>query len=194
MPLWRLQCQFGADTPFPRDRMVMTPHFNDTLPGSDPQGLCDDLVAGLNTWDNGTREIRVTAYDAQGTPPVFPVAEAVVNESAFPPSSGNREVALCLSFYAGTNRPRNRGRLYIPATLASIGVGAARPTNANMQKVADLVPLFTGLGGTDVDWCVYSRVDNQPRSISHWWVDNAWDIQRSRGLAADARLEGDVSE
>lgn len=197
MPVWRLQCSFGADTPFPADQVVMTPHFNDTLPGSDPAGLCDDLAEGLNTWISAfttPRQIIVKAYDAQGTPPVFPAAEARVNEGQFPASVFNREVALCLSFYAGVNRPRHRGRLYVPAFLVGIAAGSPRPDSGSRTRVAGLVPVLTGLGGTDVDWVVYSRRDDQPRSVSNWWVDDAWDVQRRRGLLPTTRTEGTVSE
>jgi hypothetical protein len=194
MPVWRLQCAFAADTMLPRDQLVITPHFNDVGTGTDPDQLCQDLAEGLNAWDNATRQIRVTAYDAQGTVPVFPQGDHVVNPDAAPFTSTVREVAIVLSFYAQVNRPRHRGRLYIPAAVAGIGTANARPSLANRQKVADLVPIFTGLGGADVDWCVYSRVDDEARSVTNWWVDDAWDVQRSRGLDPTARLVGTTSE
>jgi len=195
MPVYRAQCSFLMDSAFPRDRFVITPHFNDTLPGSDPQGLCDDLADGLVAWSGRTIETIVTMYDAQGTPPVFPVASAVRNPGATVASTCPREVALCLSFYAARNLPRQRGRLFIPAGLPSgFGGPTARPTIGQQNKVGDLVPLLTGLGGTDVDWVVYSPTDNQPRSVSNWWVDNEWDTIRSRGLRGDQRISGEVSE
>lgn len=194
MPVWRMQCSFQMDSSFPRDAMIITPHFNDTLPGSDPEGLCEDLAVALGAWAPSGGAITVKAYDAQGTPPVYPAADFTVRPGTAPTSSVNRDVALCLSFYAGQNRPRQRGRLYVPCAIKSISPGSARPSAVQQQQVADLVPIFTGLGGTDVDWVVYSRLDNQPRSVSHWWVDNAWDTQRRRGLQPTSRLEGDVSE
>lgn len=194
MPCWRMQCSWQMDTSFPRDAMVITPHFNDTLPGSDPQGLCDDLADALNTWDTVTTQLTVKAYDAQGTVPVYPAAEAIRNQGTYAAASTNRDIALCLSFYAGQNRPRQRGRIYVPLAVKAISAGGARPSGGVQQLCADLVPIFTGLGGTDVDWVVYSRLDDQPRSVTNWWVDNAWDTQRRRGLGATARLEGTVSE
>jgi len=198
MPLWRMQVSIAADGPLARDRFVITPHFNDTLPGSDPQGLTSDLADALETWGGfvGTREIKVTAYDAQGTPPVYPVAETIKNANMAPPTFCPRELALCLSFYSQRNLPRQRGRLYIPATFLPLGANGAqlRPSGGSRDKVAALVPIFTGLGGTDVDWVVYSRLDNQPRSVSNWWVDDEWDIIRSRGMRPTTRTSGTVSE
>jgi hypothetical protein len=194
MPLWRLQCQWAADNTTPRDALVITPHFNDTLVGSDPQGLCDDLADGLAAFSTETRQVIVTAYDAQGTPPVFPVASAIRNTGVAPISTIPREIAICLSFYSERNLPRNRGRLYIPACIIGQSLDERVPALGQRAKVAELVPLFTGLGGTDVDWVVYSRRDNQPRSVSNWWIDDEWDTVRSRGFRPSERTEGTVGE
>lgn len=190
MPLWRLQCAFSADTLLPRDQLIITPHFNDAGALSDPRQLCQDMAEGLDAWDGATRQITVKAYDAEGTPPVFPAGEHEVNTSLAPAATGIRQAAVCLSFFAGQNRPRLRGRLYVPGGVAGLTTTQARPTSAHRQKVADLVPLFAGLGGLDVDWVVYSRRDATARKVTDWWVDDVWDIQRSRGLTETARLTG----
>lgn len=195
MPVWRLQVSWGADTAFPRDRMVITPHFNDAGALTDPDGLCEDLADALATWGGSpTREILVRAYDAQGTPPVFPQGEAIRNTDSFPPGSAPREIAVCLSFYSERNLPRQRGRLYIPVNVMGQSVSNIRPSTAAQTKVADLVPIFTGLGGPDVDWCVYSRVDDEARPVTNWFVDDEWDVQRSRGLRSSNRQTGTTSE
>jgi beta-galactosidase/beta-glucuronidase len=197
----RMQCSFGADSSLPRDRFVIAPHFRDTnIPGgeTDHQGLVDDLADGLTTWltDAGpAREVHVVAYDAEKAPPSYPLAEAIRNANAFPESKYPREIALCLSFYSERNIPRNRGRVYIPAngltSAASIG---PRPILTERQRAAALVPLFTGLGGIDVDWGVWSRTDRAFRPVSHWFVDDEWDVQRRRGMRSTTRLEGTASE
>jgi hypothetical protein len=198
MPVWRLQCSFAADTALPRDRFVITPHFNDGGVLQDLDQLCGDLAAALHTWTagSGTREIKVTAYDAQGTPPVLPQGEAIVNPDLAPVSGVFREAALCLSFYGNVNQPRSRGRVYIPAPLflapgASIPV---RPTAPQMAKVGALAPIFENLGGAGVDWSIFSRADNAIRSVKNWWVDNEWDVMRSRGMRGTDRLTGTTSE
>lgn len=196
MPVWRLQTEISSDSTLPRDGIVMTPHFNDGGVGSDPQGLCDDLAAGIHTWLGKTRQIRVKAYDAQGTVPVFPAGEALINPGAAPAFIGPREVAVCLSFFSGNNVARKRGRVYVPWGAMNITTAdlLVRPSSAVRDQVAQLAPIFEGLGGVDVDWCIYSRVDDVARPVTNWWVDDEWDTVRSRGLRSTTRTEGTTSE
>ena len=192
MPVWKLQTYFQFDTAFPRDRMCITPVFDDRGITTDPQGLCEDLANALDTWTPGTMEIRVKAYDAQGSPPVYPQGDFVKNEGSTPATNTPREIALCLSFYGQHNRPRERGRLYIPG--AAFGMTTAlRPSAANMTKVMALGPLFADLGGADVDWVVYSRANNDTTKVQNYYVDDEWDIVRRRGLRPVSRQKATTS-
>lgn len=193
MPIFRLQCAWQLDTGFPRDQIVITPHFNDVGAFTDADSLCEDLADALQTWDTTAGQITVKAYDAQGTPPVFPTGSAVRNVGVFTASDLPREIACCLSFYSGQNVPRKRGRLYIPACVISAAM-ANRPNLTTRTKVGALATIFADLGGVDVDWCVYSRTTDEAHSVSNWWVDDEWDTVRSRGLTATTRLTGTVSE
>ena len=193
MPIFKLQVSMAGDSALPRDRMVITPHFNDQGVGTDPQELCEDLAAALSPWCNDLREITVKAYDAQGTPPVYPVGDAIINADTYPASGAPREIALCLSFYSERNTKRNRGRLYIPWCVLSAGAGV-RPTEANRIKVGTLATILSDLGGVDVDWCVYSRLDDAARPVTNWWVDDEWDTIRSRGLRPTTRTAGTTTE
>lgn len=193
--IWRLQTTVWADSIFPRDGVTMTPHFKDNGALSNPDNLCEDLATAINTWmiGPGSRQIVVKAYDATGTPPVFPEGEALRNANQVQNSAFPRELAICLSYFSERNQPRKRGRLYVPHFLANGSAPALRPTLAQRQKIADLVPIFASLGGADVDWVVWSRADGEARKVSHWWVDDEWDIVRSRGLRPSTRLEGTTS-
>jgi hypothetical protein len=193
MPVWKLQCSWAADSALPRDRLVITPHVNDGGVGSDPQGLCDDLLAALTGWQAFSGEVSVRAYDAQGTVPVYPAGSAVANSGLFQARDVIREVALCLSFYSERNIPRRRGRLYLPLPLIGAAPGI-RPTAGHFEAASGLATILQELGGPDVDWCVYSRTDDVARPVTNWWVDNEWDVQRSRGLRATARTTGTTSE
>jgi len=192
MPIWRLQASFLTDTAFPKDRMVITPHFDDAGALTNPQGLCTDLAAGLDSVFQMTGEVRVKAYDAQGTPPVYPQGEAVVQEGVVQATSMPRELAVCLSFFSERNIPGRRGRLFIPAGL--IGATAGLRPASPLTRMQPLVDLLTGLGGADVDWVVFSRRDNDAFPVTHWWYDNEWDVQRSRGIAATTRVQGTTTE
>lgn len=195
MPVWRLQVEWSLDTLLPRDVLMITPHFDDQDALTSPQDLCDDLAAALDDWDVGQHQIEVTAYDAQGSQPVFPQGHAIINEGEATAATCPREVALCLSFYSERPLPRQRGRLYIPFTFVTGSApGAVRPSGAWMQRVADLAPIFQDLGGTEVDWCVYSRADDQARPVTNWFVDDEWDTVRSRGLRPSSRLAGTTGE
>lgn len=189
----RLQVSAMADTALARDRMVITPHFSTNVGPPDADALCEDLALALWDWMNDKRQVEVTAYDAQGAKPVYPIGNFVTGGSTSPPSTCPREVALCLSFFSGRNIPSYRGRLYIPHTWNG-GDSLVRPAAGAMSHVAGLAAIFADLGGPDIDWCVYSRKQNAAHSVSDWWVDNEWDTIRSRGLRADSRLTGTVSE
>jgi hypothetical protein len=196
MPIWRMQCAFQADSALPRDQLTINPHFNDGGFASDPQTLCEDLAAALDTWADGSGQINVKAYDAQGTKPVYPAGDATVNPGGSSITGGPRETAVCLSYYSGRNVPRQRGRLYIPWSLIQIQgtLTSTRPNEITRNRVAQLVPVLADLGGVDVDWVVYSPTDDVARPVSNWWVDDEWDTVRSRGLRPTTRDQGTVSE
>lgn len=93
---------------------------------------------------------------------------------------GPTEVALCLSFYADYNQPRRRGRLYLGPIGGDLG---ERPSPALMDSVIDFGQALQDIGvGPQYAWQVASRVTGERASVTDWWVDNAWDTQRRRGL------------
>jgi hypothetical protein len=196
MAVYRLQCAWQIDTAFPRDALVITPHFNNTggiLTDSDTDALCEDLATALVAWDNKNTQLTVKAYDAQGTPPVAPVGMAVRNSGVIANSFTPREVALCLSFYSEQNVPRKRGRVFVPASVFAASLNVRADITAR-TKVGELATIFADLGGADIDWSVYSRVDDTARKVTNWWVDDEWDTIRSRGLRASERLSGTTTE
>jgi hypothetical protein len=197
MTVIRAQCAFQVDSADPSDVLMINPHFKIVnLPGlsNDVQGLADDLSTALNTWDILATQVTVKMYDAQHAPPNYPLATSVKRQGQIVATNINRDIAVCLSYYAGVNRPRYRGRLYVPCALRNIVPSGAFVSTASMNNVATLVPILTGLGGLDVDWVVYSRVDNTSRPVTDWFVDNSWDTQRRRGPRPTSRISGTTSE
>lgn len=192
MPIFRFQVAAAADTVLPRDRIINTLWFNDRGPDTDLHNLCQDLanIFGTFYYNGPTREIDVRAYDDADTPGP-PSDRFTLNTGAAPVSGSPREVALCLSFYAGQNSARHRGRIYLPAfELGALGL---RPTNAQMDKVLNLGDQFSGLGGADVDWIVKSRKAGGGGTVTNTWVDDEWDTQRRRGLRSTTRRTDTVS-
>lgn len=192
----RAQVGVQLDSAFPRDEMVITPHFEvaqgPVWGGADGQALADDLCQAYETWHGLTAQTRVKLYDAQADAPNYPLATKVRQTGASPPAQVPREVACCLSYYAGRNVPRKRGRLYIPAAAWMTGPGSltGRPSDGVQTRVSELVSVFAALGGVNCDWVVFSRRNDDADKVTNWWVDDEWDTVRSRGLRPTNRKQG----
>ena len=196
MAQYRMQVTTETAADLTAENHVVNTFYLDTdaLSGADdPEALCVDAAAAWTTFLQFPApfdRVRVRAYDMSDTPPRVPVAEAI--DTMIPGgAAGPREVALCLSYYAGQNVPRRRGRMYIGPWQES--VMAERPTGPTQLRLQDLAGAISGLGGINVQWVQYSPTTGDFTNVSHWWVDNEWDTVRSRGLSGTARIEGDVS-
>lgn len=126
--------------------------------------------------------------------------------SISPPAAGGNEfpleVSMCISFVGGDpattgHEPvrRRRGRFFVgplnsfpltasgdlpvikPAVIESLGEAAKRMAAANFD---------TGL--TPVFWSVYSRASRALSRVETGWVDNEFDTQRRRQVAATSRF------
>lgn len=176
----------------PKNQMVINPCFRHTsfpLLGIDAQQLTDDLAAALKGWA-GTNELTVKTYDLEAPKPNYPIAQKTLDAGTYFTPTIPPELAVCLSFYGGQNVPRKRGRLYLPAYLATASAAnMGREIPAAVITKASLLPgIFSSLGGVNVDWIVWSRVALAAAKVSHFWVDNAWDIQRSRGTPPTTKV------
>jgi len=181
--IFRAQITFPADGVLPVDAMTITPHYF----GDDPQGLADKLKTNLAAFSQigGLKPFKIRIYNAQAAPPSYPLATA--EQAGTPPTStAPRELALCLSYYSTWNRPRYRGRLYIPHLLFG-GTLAKRPSVQQMTNVLDWrTPLTSGLPAAH-NMVVYSRRNDASYGVSDFWVDDEWDIVRSRGTKPTTR-------
>jgi hypothetical protein len=182
---FRVSLSFPCDGTLPRDAVTINPHFN----GTDAQGLATALKNNLLAWNpTATAPVNIKVYDAGKPPPSFPLATA--SNPGSPPVSGNpREVALCLSYYTTYNRPRYRGRLYLPASWFGTGMGV-KPTsgimNAALAFGAEILRKSLPSGTV---WTVYSTTEKKSQgAVSDAWVDDEWDTVRSRGLRASSRV------
>jgi hypothetical protein len=160
----------------------------------DYEALATDTAALFNAQLPNTtahRTLNVRAYDMDDPIPREPHADVSVPRPSSPSDPGPREVALCLSYYADRNLPRQRGRMYIGPWNAT--AMADRPDGILMQRLGTLAEGISGLGGINVQWVQHSEVAGTYSTVTNWWVDNAWDTMRSRGQEASTRITGEVN-
>jgi hypothetical protein len=104
------------------------------------------------------------------------------------------ECAVTLSYYAGQNQKRYRGRIFLgPMDRSAQGAaeqGDSR-VNASLQTLiqAKASELAADASFEGVRWGLFSTTDNVVRyPITGGWCDNAWDTIRKRGLKPTARV------
>lgn len=180
-----------VDAITPSDVLQITPHFQIVNTIADADVFA---TAVLTAWKNLMPALFQTScqhmcklYDAQGTVPNYPITTVMQNPGVVQPSVTNRDVAVCLSYFSTYNRPRLRGRLYVPCTLVSITPSAASVSSTDRAKVLALGAGLAAVGGTDANWGVWSRVGQAFHPTTDVYVDDAWDSQRRRGKRPAAR-------
>jgi hypothetical protein len=189
-----VKTEFQLTSDQPRDRVVLNPTFRDNgITPTDFDAIALATATAFSNWIGSTNtKITSKVYDLEEEPPAYPLGTGVANPSATAQDVDlPRELALCLSFYGGQNIPRKRGRLYVPVCLfASSLTAAQRPTSTHRTKVAALAPAMADVGGADIDWIVWSRTNQSASQVTNYFVDDEWDIVRSRGLRPTARTVG----
>lgn len=155
---------------------------------------------------NGEAEIKL--YNLDDEKPRMPVASRTITIAGN--TTGNAPPPQCstvLSYYAepvsGIPRGRLRGRLYIPwpagQCLDANGEVASSWANDLAASATEL--LDAAHASLSWDWCVYSPTraaggdspDDGAAVVMGGWVDNSFDIQRRRKVAATARVTWEQS-
>ncbi len=187
------------------DKVSNTLYFRNEneLPSTDYQQLAQDIGGAFATsmplFPCGVDKINTRTYSMEDREPRVPRGQAT--ETTGKQAAGNREVALCLSFRGDENRPRERGRIYV-GPFSDTHAGKERPDAALRAALLALADKLAAIGGANIDWCVFSPTTyTQTQSygqsfhpVQFAWVDDAWDVQRSRGLAASTRSSKTYSE
>lgn len=169
-----------------KDAIVNTLYFNvsqfDPTVGPDYQALTDDLweIMATPSWGRG-RFLDVRAYNMEDADPRPQKARKTGQVTGTKPT-GPHQIALCLSYYADRNLPRQRGRIYVGPWDTS----TTNATNAQTDELIALAGSLAGLGGLNVDWSLWSPTTNTHTRINHAWVDDSWDVIRSRKVASVA--------
>jgi hypothetical protein len=181
MAIYRAHVALGADGPLARDRFVITPHFRSVVGGENFTTIAQDIAEDLQGPLGVNREIKVTIYSAEGPKPHYPLGTYTAGANLYPASTVPRELALCLSYYSGINVPRFRGRLYIPLACTGVTTTGLRPSQTAINPVKEVGLKLAGAGPTSWEWVVFSRRDNAARPVTNYYVDDEWDVVRSRG-------------
>lgn len=187
MAVYRAQIGFAMDSALPRDIVTINPHYN----GDNAQALADALKANLIANVNVAQAVPFTIkiYDAAKAPPSFPLAQAA-NGTGFVATTAPRELALALSYYATWNRPSYRGRIFLPLRLIASTGGSLRPTAGERTTAGAWINTLGKTLPSNTFMVVYSRKFGTGAQVNNWWVDDEWDVIRSRGLRATTRTAG----
>jgi hypothetical protein len=102
------------------------------------------------------------------------------------------ELAVVISFQATTQpgipQARRRNRIYM-GPLGFIATGGLIPnTQRDAFKDAAQQFLIDANGWANWGWVVYSPTAQTIAQVNNGWVDNAYDIQRRRGLLSTERV------
>jgi hypothetical protein len=181
----------------PKDDYVNVLYFNVNFPDTE-EGTCDgihaayvaELEASLSSRVSGMT-IKVYDMPAVGEP-VFAKDYTIEGST----NAGPNEVAICLS-YTATDNPaeagrRHRGRIYI-GPLSGSETSSDRPQTGLRTNVLDFGEALASIGfASNTTWLMWSSTLQASQKIEAIWVDDAWDTQRRRGLAALGREVRDV--
>jgi hypothetical protein len=202
MPRYRALVSTYKSTEMAIDKITNTLYFNDTGLGTDAQGLAEDIAEVFATYRSlpaGWNRVNCRLYDMAEPMPREIQGEADHIPTVNGSEAGPREVALCLSYFAERNLPRNRGRIYVgPWTNGQMTERPAASTGTDpLTVLSNLRTLLANIGGIDVEWCVYSPttpgpISDQFKKVTGGWQDNEWDTQRSRGLRATNRFQWEM--
>lgn len=195
MTVIKLATSVWHNSTLPRDAVMINPVM-DVHTVVDAQSLVDNWMTAFKSWSgmSTTSQITIKAYDVEHAEPNPPMYERTDNPGVAAGVSSPREIAVCLSFFAGANVKRHRGRLFVPFFwLFATAALSDRPSQTVRDKVGALSGVLAALGGANVDWVVWSGVDRVARKVSDWYVDDEWDTQRRRGLRPTARSSGSTS-
>ncbi len=231
MPILRAQVVLKGKSGLPEDQVVNTWHFEAGAADAASKGLVRDhlvefynvvapavtggpsapltLSAFMSDWlDRGANKSLVRVYDMGQPEPRLPTEFTWT----LGPSTGATsdpelpaELSIVASFYAGVNRARTRGRVYLGPWQQRCNTDdgttqRSRPLPDLVYSIAGSLQRLINKPASTVNLGVYSRGLYQVNKVAQppvppsiaiatdGWVDDAWDIQRRRGQKAVLRV------
>lgn len=188
------------DTTVPADAAVNVWHFQSS--GAAGGTEYDVITSSLETFYN-TLAGKLSPAIANGwTVKIYDLADAEprvpVNEDTINPSPGGlaplpAELAVCMSYksavVSGVPAARRRGRLYLGPLATGVLDSSGMISSDTRTVVTGAATAFADDIGAvaGLTWELYSPTDDIMRRITSVYVDNAFDVQRRRGVDASAR-------
>lgn len=186
MPLVRIIAATNTSSMAPaKDAFVNTFYFNvsGSVDPPDYAQLLQDFETLQSTQSyNAGRFFDYRAYNMDDAEP-RPLKARRTNTFGGTQTTGVPQVALCLSYFADRNLPRHRGRVYLGPWVTT----ESRPNTGQITTALNLAGKLAGLGGLNVDWSLWSPTTQTHTRINNAWVDNSWDIIRSRKIPSTTR-------
>jgi len=144
-----------------------------------------------------------TAYDMSDPMPRTPCADGTFAAPVSQVQGADlpSEIAVCLSFHgeyiSGQKKARRRGRIFLgPLAQSSMEIvgNIPRVKATYRTTIANAANDLRASNEVVQSWAVYSpttdltsELDEATNDVVGGWVDNAFDVQRSRGQAPSAR-------
>lgn len=202
--LYRLQSTLKTDSMIPADYVTNTAYFTFDGGGTPSSEQLDGPAAIMRTmynilWANNVMSAALqmgghdwSLYKMSDPLPRVPVKEGVyATFSGSPSVAAPAELSMVLSFHgdltvSGVNKARRRGRFYI-GPLGFLGGEPIGSNQVGYVHAAGNAMLLASSSNTDWTWVVYSPTGDTSTPVVGGWVDNAYDVQRRRGLKATSR-------
>ena len=202
MPSVRAMVIVPMDSAIPRDAAVN--NFHATM--GDVGSGCTAMALALGAFYQNIRtlfsshvdhaNIRAKFYNWDEPEPRAPVFDTLLGVTG-PTGSGTspHELAICLSFQgdreAGRVQARRRGRVYIGPLQSAVSTfdGMVDVTLRDTLATAGGTLLTASGESSAWTWVVHStrNLATPDTPVTNGWVDNAFDIQRRRGVDASSR-------
>lgn len=216
MAIYRVQHSFQGLSGTPEDQFVNTFHFLGTYTDDTNLSALSSAVeafysaiptgksASIRSYMSGVADApgaRVKMYDLADSQP----RPAKFDRTYSPSSMGGAasvnlpgELACCLSYAAvpaaGIKPHSRRGRIYLGPFNANALAGGGLNVEAEVDQglreiiIGAATQLATTAGVAGWDWSVYSPTLEGASEIVRFWCDNAWDVQRRRGVKPSSRI------
>lgn len=198
MALFRALVSINQTSQNPDDVITNQWHFDANTPAdlADVQTALEafyEMIADRMSNLLSPTGITTEWYQLSDPPPRRPVRTDVWSVSNYGIGTMPTEVAIVLSFQAapisGVNQARRRNRIYIGPISSDqfTGSGLVGESTVDDIRGAAINLLDASNAATEWTWAIFSPTDGTGADVNNGWVDNAWDTQRRRGMAATMR-------